>query len=58
MAINVEVIWVKRTPEYFCEKGWTGSSVICPAGAIGQPRLQIFTAGSNTRAVPPLTGTA
>jgi hypothetical protein len=32
--MDVEVIWVKRTPEYFCEKGWTGGSVICPSGAI------------------------
>jgi hypothetical protein len=23
--VDVEVIWVKRTPEYFCEKGWTAS---------------------------------
>jgi hypothetical protein len=23
------VIWVKREPEYFCEGGWTGESVIC-----------------------------
>jgi hypothetical protein len=23
--VDVEVIWVKRTPEYFCEKGWTPS---------------------------------
>jgi hypothetical protein len=34
IAIVVEVIWVKSEPEYFCEKGWTGQSVICPSGAI------------------------
>jgi hypothetical protein len=32
MGKDVEVIWVKRTPEYFYEKGWTGDSVICPSG--------------------------
>jgi hypothetical protein len=30
--MDVEVICVKRKPEYFCEKGWTGGSVICPSG--------------------------
>jgi hypothetical protein len=30
MAVDVEVICVKRKPEYFCEKGWTCDSVICP----------------------------
>ena len=30
MATDVEVIWVKRTPEYFCEGGWTCDSAICP----------------------------
>jgi hypothetical protein len=24
MAMDVEVIWLKSEPEYFCEKGWTG----------------------------------
>jgi hypothetical protein len=32
MAMDVEVIWVKRKPEYFCKKGWTGGSAICPSG--------------------------
>ena len=32
MATDVEVICVKRKPEYFCKKGWTGGSVICPSG--------------------------
>jgi hypothetical protein len=32
MAMDVEVIWVKREQEYFCEKDWTGDSVICPSG--------------------------
>jgi hypothetical protein len=36
MGRDVDVIWVKRTPESFCEKGWTGSSVICPSGKIRQ----------------------
>jgi hypothetical protein len=26
----VEVIWVKREQECFCERGWTAGSVICP----------------------------
>ncbi|MDR3488296.1 MAG: hypothetical protein P4M05_25785 [Bradyrhizobium sp.] len=34
MANDIEVIWVKRTPEYFCAMGWTGGSVICPPGKI------------------------
>jgi hypothetical protein len=29
----MEVIWVKREQDYFCEGGWTGVPVICPAGA-------------------------
>jgi hypothetical protein len=29
----MEVIWVKSEPDYFCEEGWTGVSVICPSGA-------------------------
>ena len=32
MAMDVEVICVKRKPEYFYKKGWTGGSVICPSG--------------------------
>jgi len=32
MAEVVDVIWVKRTPEFFCDKGWTDRSVICPSG--------------------------
>jgi hypothetical protein len=27
-----EVIWVGKEWKYFCEKGWTGKSVICPSG--------------------------
>ena len=34
MANDIEVIWVKREPEYFCEEDWTGVSVICPSGAL------------------------
>jgi hypothetical protein len=26
-----KVIWVFGKPEYFCEKGWTGKSLICPS---------------------------
>jgi hypothetical protein len=32
--VDVEVIWMKRTPEYFCEKGWTGDSPYGPSGKI------------------------
>jgi len=32
---TMEVIWVKREQDYFCERGWTGASVICPAGGSG-----------------------
>jgi hypothetical protein len=32
MARDVQVIWVKSEPEYFCRTGWTYHSVICPAG--------------------------
>jgi hypothetical protein len=32
MTRDMQVIWVKSEPEYFCEEGWTGSSVICPSG--------------------------
>ncbi len=32
MGRDVEVIWVGSEPEYFCERGWTGISVICPSG--------------------------
>jgi hypothetical protein len=56
--MDVEVIWMKRTPEYFCEKGWTGNWVICPSGKIDRPQLLIFEPGSNACAVPSSTGTA
>jgi hypothetical protein len=32
MGRVVDVIWVKREREYFCEEGWTGGWVICPSG--------------------------
>ena len=32
MAVDVEVIWVKREQEYFYRKGWTDKWVICPSG--------------------------
>jgi hypothetical protein len=35
MAIDMQVIWVRSEPEYFCEGGWTGKPVICPSGKIG-----------------------
>src|ERR1700680_4461139 len=27
----LDLIWVKREAEYFCEKGWTGQPLICPS---------------------------
>jgi hypothetical protein len=30
----MEVIWVKSEPDYFCGRGWTGESVICPTGGV------------------------
>jgi hypothetical protein len=32
MARDVQVIWVKSEPKYFCKGGWTGVSLICPSG--------------------------
>src|ERR1700733_4281847 len=29
---DVEVICLRSEPKYFCEKGWTGKSLICPSG--------------------------
>jgi hypothetical protein len=26
------VIWVFGKSEYFCKRGWTGNSLICPSG--------------------------
>jgi hypothetical protein len=37
MARDVEVIWVKKEQEYFCEGGWTGVSVICRDEKINRP---------------------
>jgi hypothetical protein len=41
MSRDVEVIWAKREPEYFCGEGWTGKSPICPSGnpASAAPRI-------------------
>jgi hypothetical protein len=32
MASDVEVIWVRREQEYFCERGWTAKSGNGPSG--------------------------
>jgi hypothetical protein len=34
MAKNKPVIWVKKEQEYFCKRGWTGKSLICPPSKI------------------------
>jgi len=36
ITMDVEVIWVRSEPEYFCKRGWTGMSVICPTGQRNQ----------------------
>ena len=33
MARDMEVIWVKSERKYFCKRGWTCRSVICPSGS-------------------------
>jgi hypothetical protein len=32
------LIWAGRKQEYFCEGGWTGTSLICPSGMSGPRR--------------------
>jgi hypothetical protein len=32
MAKDMQVICARSEPEYFCEGGWTGVSLICPVG--------------------------
>jgi hypothetical protein len=43
-ASDVEVIWVKREPEYFCEGGWTAKPLICPSCKISRPSGRILCA--------------
>ena len=31
---NIRLIWVSGKEKYFCGRGWTGGSVICPPGKI------------------------
>jgi hypothetical protein len=33
MAKDIDVIWVRSEPEYFCEEDWTREPVICPSGS-------------------------
>jgi hypothetical protein len=44
--VDGEVIWVGREPKYFCGKGWTGESAICPSGG----QLRELTAQSGAEA--------
>ena len=30
--MDINLIWVGRKQEYFCKRGWTGKSLICPSG--------------------------
>jgi hypothetical protein len=30
-GVNKPVIWVESEAKYFCKRGWTGKSVICPS---------------------------
>jgi hypothetical protein len=48
IAIDVEVIWVRSEPEYFCEEGWTDKWVICPTG-----KSPIFAVASSMDSVGP-----
>jgi hypothetical protein len=32
ITMDMQVICVGRERKYFCKKGWTGDSVICPSG--------------------------
>ena len=43
-ASDVEVIWVKREPEYFCEGGWTGGWRHSPTGKISRPARRLLCA--------------
>jgi hypothetical protein len=60
MAETKKVIWSNREAKYFCERGWTGKSLICPtskntsgsAGANASPATN-----DPYQAVTPLGGT-
>ena len=51
MTMDVEVIWVRSEQEYFCERGWTCNSMICPSGKrlrlIGTPLRMSRSSRSN-----------
>jgi len=32
MAVDIEVIWVRREPKYFCKEDWTAKSPNSPSG--------------------------
>jgi hypothetical protein len=36
----MKVICAKREQDYFCERDWTGESVICPTGATRRTVLE------------------
>ena len=53
-ASDLEVIWVKREPEYFYRRGWTDKWVICPSGNITHFRpIARLTESVGPAAVPP-----
>jgi hypothetical protein len=51
MAADIEVIWVGREQEYFCNRGWTGQSPDSLSGkSVAFGNLEI--PGSALRAAP------
>jgi hypothetical protein len=42
----MQVIWLKTEARYFCERGWTGTLLICPSGV---RRLWRCSSASNGR---------
>ena len=60
-TVDVEVIWVKSEPEYFCEWGWTGDTLICPSrqtqsGCSGQGDLIRVVDAINSICMVPAVG--
>jgi hypothetical protein len=38
---DMKVIWVRRKQKYFCKRGWTANSLICPSGNQIEPALMV-----------------
>jgi hypothetical protein len=37
--MDILVIWGKREGKYFCRRGWTATSLICPSGTSVNSRM-------------------